>query len=198
MWLLVTGQLPSVRQRAVLDAALVAIAEHGLVPSVQASRMTLAAALEALQGAVAGGILGCGSVILGAAEGAGQLLAAVIAALGPPSPSGDGARFDEAAASVREHLSGANQAARRAVPGFGHPLHNVSVGIPAVLLDAGYPLLAMRGVPILARMASLIAHLLEEQSRPIGVALSQAGADAISYDGAAPRVSRRQSAEQAR
>lgn len=67
-----------------------------------------------------------------------------------------------------------------------------------MLLDAGYPLLAMRGVPILARMASLIAHLLEEQSRPIGVALSQAGADAISYDGAVPRVSRRQSAEQAR
>ncbi len=31
-WLLVTGQLPSPEQRRVLDAALVAIAEHGLVP----------------------------------------------------------------------------------------------------------------------------------------------------------------------
>ena len=73
-WLLVTGALPTPAQRAVLDATLVAIAEHGLVPSVQASRMTLAAAPEALQGAVAAGILGCGSVILGASEAAGRLL----------------------------------------------------------------------------------------------------------------------------
>jgi len=32
-----------------------------------------------------------------------------------------------------------------------------------VLLDAGYPLLALKGIPILARAAGLIAHLLEEQ-----------------------------------
>ena len=57
----------------VLDATLVAIAEHGLVPSVQASRMTLAAAPDAIQGAVAAGILGCGSVILGSSEAAGRL-----------------------------------------------------------------------------------------------------------------------------
>ena len=75
IWLLVTGQLPNAVQRRVLDATLVAIAEHGLVPSVQASRMTLAAAPEALQGAVAAGILGCGSVILGASQNAGHLLA---------------------------------------------------------------------------------------------------------------------------
>src|SRR5215471_15545691 len=72
VWLLITGDLPTPTQRAVLDATLVAIAEHGLVPSVQASRMTLAAAPEALQGAVAAGILGCGSVILGASENAGR------------------------------------------------------------------------------------------------------------------------------
>jgi citrate synthase len=63
---------------------------------------------------------------------------------------------------------------------------NVSVAIPAVLLDAGYPLLALKGVPILARTASLVAHLLEEQLKPIGFALSHAGAAAISYDGEAP------------
>src|SRR5579859_6898105 len=73
-WLLLTGSLPSQVQRRMLDATLVAIAEHGLVPSVQASRMTLAAAPEALQGAVAAGILGCGSVVLGSAEAAGSLL----------------------------------------------------------------------------------------------------------------------------
>src|SRR5688572_11311022 len=78
VWLLITGKAPTDAQRRLLDATLVAIAEHGLVPSVQASRMTLAAAPEALQGAVAAGILGCGSVILGAAEEAGSLLHEVV------------------------------------------------------------------------------------------------------------------------
>ena len=45
---------------------------------------------------------------------------------------------------------------------------NVSGAIPAVLLDAGFPLLALKGVPLLARTAGLVAHLLEEQQRPIG------------------------------
>src|SRR5690606_15608651 len=78
VWFLLCGALPEPAQRRVLDATLVAIAEHGLVPSVQAARMTYAAAPEALQGAVSAGLLGCGSVILGAAESAGRLLADVV------------------------------------------------------------------------------------------------------------------------
>src|SRR6185312_14847029 len=81
-WLLLTGESPTPAQRGMLDATLVAIAEHGLVPSVQASRMTLAAAPEAIQGAVAAGILGCGSVILGSAEAAGRLLGEILARAG--------------------------------------------------------------------------------------------------------------------
>jgi citrate synthase len=219
IWLLVTGDMPTQAQRRVLDATLVAIAEHGLVPSVQASRMTLAAAPEALQGAVAAGILGCGSVILGASEEAGRLLHDVVAR------ATDSSLEESASAVIREYRT-----TRRAIPGYGHPLHkghdpratrlietaiaagcagrfidaaqaiervlpqiigkplamNVSGAIPAVLLDAGYPLLALKGVPILARTASLVAHLLEEQSKPIGFVLSHAGASAIEYDGAAP------------
>lgn len=218
-WLLVTGSMPNDTQRRVLDATLVAIAEHGLVPSVQASRMTFAAAPEALQGAVAAGILGCGSVILGAAQNAGQLLHEVVTRAAAGS-------LEVAAKEVVQEY----RAAKRAIPGYGHPLHktgdprvvrlfevaaavgcsgrhieaaraveralpgvtgkqlvmNVSVAIPAVLLDAEFPLAALRGVPILARTASLIAHLLEEQSRPIGFVLSHAGAAAIDYDGPAP------------
>jgi citrate synthase len=63
---------------------------------------------------------------------------------------------------------------------------NVSGAIPAVLLDAGYPLAALKGVPILARTAGLVAHLLEEQLRPIGFSMSHAAAAAIDYDGDAP------------
>jgi citrate synthase len=219
-WLLLTGELPSPAQRRVLDATLVAIAEHGLVPSVQASRMTLAAAPESLQGAVAAGILGCGSVILGSAEAAGRLFNEIA------MQAAGGAGIDAATTKV----IGDYRAAGRPIPGYGHPLHkqgdpraqrllevareagssgrhaeiahtverllpqligrplalNVSGAIPAVLLDVGYPLAAMKGVPILARTASLIAHLLEEQQRPIGFVLSHAAAEAIDYDGATP------------
>ncbi|MGH8262939.1 MAG: citryl-CoA lyase [Steroidobacteraceae bacterium] len=219
VWLLVTGNLPTAGQRAVLDAALVAIAEHGLVPSVAASRMTLAAAPEALQGAVAAGILGCGSVILGSAESAARLLSTILAR------AGSGA-VEKATRDGLAELIGQ----RRAVPGYGHPLHkkadprvarllavakdaglagrhieaaqsiekllpeltgkplrmNVSGALGAALLDAGFPLLAVKGVPILARTAGLVAHLLEEQERPIGFALADSGAASIRYDGAAP------------
>jgi citrate synthase len=219
-WLLLVGTIPTAAQRRILDATLVAIAEHGLVPSVQASRMTLAAAPEALQGAVAAGILGCGSVVLGSSEAAGQFFAAIAAKMAAGSSAGD------AAQSLILDYRGA----RRPIPGYGHPLHkgfdprarrllavaaevglagthidlarlvesllpdligkpltlNVSGAIPAVLLDAGYPLGALKGVPILARTAGLIAHLLEEQLRPIGFVLSHAGAAAIDYDGDAP------------
>ena len=219
-WLLLTGETPSAAQRRVLDATLVAIAEHGLVPSVVAARMTLAASPEALQGAVAAGILGCGSVILGSAEAAGRFYARIAERM-QGGEEGDRAAADE----VREQ-----RAARRPIPGYGHPLHkrqdarahrllqvaaeaglagrhiaiaqqverqlpelvgkalalNVSGAIAAVLLDAGYPLAALKGVPILARAASLIAHLTEEQQRPIGFVMSGAAAAAIDYDGPAP------------
>src|SRR6516162_4254854 len=112
-WLLLTGSLPSEVQRRMLDATLVAIAEHGLVPSVQASRMTLAAAPEALQGAVAAGILGCGSVVLGSSEAAGQFYAAIAAKIGAGAAPNDAAE-----ALIREY-----RAAKRSIPGYGHPQH---------------------------------------------------------------------------
>ncbi len=67
-FLAATGREPTEEQRFFLDLSLVAIAEHGLTPSVQAARMTLAADPTALQGAVAAGVLGCGTVILGSAD----------------------------------------------------------------------------------------------------------------------------------
>src|SRR5688572_6971303 len=109
-WLLLTGQQPNAAQLTVLDATLVAIAEHGFVPSVQAARMTLAAAPDALQGAVAAGILGCGSVILGASETAGRLFDEV---------HREGGALTDAATTVVRRWRAAGQA----VPGYGHPLH---------------------------------------------------------------------------
>src|SRR3954467_4638656 len=73
--LLLTGREPTDDERFFLDLLLVAIAEHGLMPSNIAARMTLAADPSSLHGAVAAGILGAGPVILGAAETCAVLLA---------------------------------------------------------------------------------------------------------------------------
>src|SRR5664280_759999 len=72
--LLLTGDEPTDEQRFFLDLLLVAIAEHGMMPTNVAARMTLAADPGSLQGAVAAVILGCGPVILGTAEACAQLL----------------------------------------------------------------------------------------------------------------------------
>jgi citrate synthase len=220
-FLLLTGSRPTPPQRTLVDATLVAIAEHGLVPSVQASRMTLAAAPEAWQGAVAAGILGCGSVVLGAAEDAGRLLAD---ALEQARDSG------ETMAAVAARVVAGHRARKEPLPGFGHPLHsggdpraarlldlaeelgvagrhaamlraidaaipevygralpiNVSGAIPAVLLDVDFPVEALKAIPILARTAGLLGHLLEEAQRPIGFIMSHHAEEAITYDGAEP------------
>jgi citrate synthase len=73
--LLLTGEEPTAEQTEFLDLLLVAIAEHGMMPTNVAARMTLAADPGALQGAVAAGLLGAGPVILGTAESCAQLLA---------------------------------------------------------------------------------------------------------------------------
>src|SRR3982750_3899799 len=72
--LLLTGREPSDDERYFLDLLLVAIAEHGLMPSNVAARMTLAADPGSLHGAVAAGILGCGPVVLGTSEECARLL----------------------------------------------------------------------------------------------------------------------------
>jgi citrate synthase len=65
---------------------------------------------------------------------------------------------------------------------WGRPLTlNVSLPIAAVLLDLGYPTALAKAVPILARTASLLAHLVEEQEQPLGFALGAAAEKAVEY-----------------
>jgi citrate synthase len=206
--LLLTGREPSDDERFFLDLLLVSIAEHGLMPSNIAARMTLAADPGSLQGAVAAGILGAGPVILGAAEDCALLLAAMHA---------EGTDPVRVARDI--HAAGGK------MPGFGHPLHrpvdpraerileladarnvsgphvalaralrdavaetwgkpltlNVSLPIAAVMLDLGYSPAAVKAVPILARTASLLAHLAEEQQHPIGFLLAAKAEEAVEY-----------------
>ena len=112
-FLLTTGRAPTEEQRFFLDVALVAIAEHGLTPTVQAARMTYAADPAALQGAVAAGVLGCGAVVLGTARLCVALLAGALR------------RIDQGASpdAVAAEVAAAHRQDKRALPGYGHPIH---------------------------------------------------------------------------
>jgi citrate synthase len=111
--LLLTGEEPSADQRFFLDVLLVSIAEHGMMPTNVAARMTLAADPGSLQGAVAAGILGAGPVVLGTSEACAVLLEEAQAKVAGGRAPGDVARETVQAIHATDG----------AVPGFGHPVH---------------------------------------------------------------------------
>jgi citrate synthase len=203
--LLLTGDEPTPEQREFLDLLLISLAEHGMMPTNVAARMTLAADPGSLQGAVAAGILGCGPVILGTAEECARILldprdateiardihdaAGKLPGFGHPvhKPLDPRAERILELADVRG-VSGANVAKARALRDavtevWGRALTmNVSLPIAAVMLDLGFPRATVKAVPILARTASLLAHLAEEQEQPVGFLMAGAAEDAIRYE----------------
>lgn len=105
-----TGQRPTLLQTRVLDAVLVTTMEHGLTPSAISTRLIYHSAPEALQAAVAAGVMGAGSTYLGTMEGCSALLAEIVAA-----PEGMSVRADAIVMRFKE--------AGRHIPGLGHPFH---------------------------------------------------------------------------
>jgi citrate synthase len=117
-FLLVQARMPSAQETALLDAVLVSLAEHGLTPTVLAARLTHTGAPESLQGAVASGLLGAGTVFLGVVEDTAAFLEPIVQAAGP-QPSAEALReaAAQAVASRRDE--------KRRIPGLGHPVHTV-------------------------------------------------------------------------
>ena len=202
------GKEPSERQIELLDVVLVTITEHGMVPSVVASRLTLHGAPESLQGAVAAGLLGVGDRYAGTAAQCADVLAELI----------DSNDRDSAAADLVRRY----RAEKRAVPGFGHPIHtgtdprvekllsyvardsqalqaaeslegalsealgkplvmNVSTVLAILMFEIGIPVSAMRGVILISRCAGLVGHLLEEMNTPVGNDLWRSAEGSVTY-----------------
>jgi citrate synthase len=173
--------------------------------------MIYASAPEAMQGAVAAGLLGVGSRFVGTTEGCAALLGRIAAA---PDQA------VEADAIVAEHA-----AARAPLPGFGHDVHtpddprtarlfaiarvhgvagrhiaalealgaaldrgkrrhitiNATGAVAAVLADAGIPAEIMRGFALIARCAGLVGHIHEEQRAPAMRSMWEAAERAVPY-----------------
>jgi len=201
--LTITGEVPDAHRIAAIDACLVALCEHGLTPSALATRLVYGSAPEAMQGAVAAGLLGVGSTFVGSTEGCAELLARIVAGADPR-------------AIAREN---------RRLPGFGHPLHkpvdprtvallalaraqglygahctaldqlsaavdevagrsivvNATAAVAALIADAGLPIAILRGIALISRCAGLVGHIREEQQSPAMRALWEGAEAAVPY-----------------
>lgn len=212
IFLEIVGRAPTPAETEVLDACLVTLVEHGMTPSALVARMTLTGAPDALQGAVAAGLLGIGSVYAGSMEECGALLGRLVSA-------------DEPRALATALVTELRTAGAR-VPGFGHPHHkpddpralrllevadrtgvagahvaalrtlaevvdevhgrhitiNATGAIAALLADCDVPIDALRGFAVISRSAGLVGHLVEERRTPAGNAIWHAGEAAVPYD----------------
>src|SRR5258707_388964 len=129
LWL-ATQQRPTPQQVRVFEAVLVSLADHGFTPTAIAARLTLYSAPDALQGAMAAGLLGGGSRFLGVTEDTGRFLASVLAAIAGPLP------VTEEQWDTLAHQAVAEQrAAGRFVPGLGHPVHKTVDPRTSVIIE---------------------------------------------------------------
>lgn len=205
------GKRPSEQTSTIVNAVMVTIMEHGMVPSAVVTRLTHYGAPESFQGAIAAGLLGVGDRYAGTAGECGAVLERIVAA------------GDTAEAARKEVLSYREN--KRPLPGFGHPIHrdndprvlrlieitekagaggaylaamrelenalsqelgktlvtNISAVIAAALGEAGIPASMMRGVVLTARCAGLVGHLFEEMQNPAAPAMWQGAQDAVDY-----------------
>lgn len=116
-FLLAAGREPSEAESTLFNAVLVSLADHGLTPTALAARLTYTGAPESIQGAIAAGLLGGGSVFLGPVEDTARFLGQVLESLG-----GD-AKSDEALEAAATHAVRAALDQGRRIPGLGHPVH---------------------------------------------------------------------------
>lgn len=187
-----TGRLPTPEESTVFNAIAVTLVEHGMTPSAIAARMTYLGAPEALQGAVAAGLLGIGDRFGGPTEEAARMLQQNI---------DTSAR--QIVAEYRE--------LKRPVPGLGHPIHkpvdprttrlfevaaangfsgrfvelmkdvaeeasrvakrelpiNATGAMGAIASEMGFSWQVCRGISVMARAIGLVAHLQEESVEPM-------------------------------
>lgn len=128
LWL-ATQQRPTPQQVRVFEAVLVSLADHGFTPTAIAARLTLYSAPDALQGAMAAGLLGGGSRFLGVTEDTGRFLANVLASVTGPFPETEEQWDVLARRAVTEQRQ-----AGRFVPGLGHPVHKTVDPRTAVII----------------------------------------------------------------
>ena len=116
MFLTVLGRLPEGREKRMLNLILVTACDHGLTPSAMSARLTYLGAPEAMQAAVAAGLLGAGSVFLGTTQNCAELL------INAARELGDDASEADVLACARQTIQASRQK-KTPIYGVVHPIH---------------------------------------------------------------------------
>jgi citrate synthase len=103
------GEAPTDSEARLFNAMLVTIAEHGITPSVIATRLMYDSAPEAMQGAVSAGLLGTGDTFVGSMQNVTEMVEDGVDQIK------DGESMNAVAESIVDE--------RDRLPGFGHPEH---------------------------------------------------------------------------
>jgi citrate synthase len=168
------GEKPTPLQATIVDAVMVTIMEHGLVPSAVVTRLTHYGAPESFQGAVVAGLLGVGDRYAGTASECGAVLERLVA----EAPE---RRRAKAVEEVNRY-----RAMKRPVPGFGHPIHQAldprverlidivrEAGAVGEYIDAMYllqdTLRAELGKPLVTNISAAMGAVLAEAGVPSGM-----------------------------
>ena len=171
------GKTPEPAQVEILNAVMVTIMEHGLVPSAVAARLTIYGAPESYQGAIAAGLLGVGDRFAGTASACAKMLEPLVAV--PESEREAACR-----AALREL-----KATKQPVPGFGHPIHRDGDPRYARLMDitrnAGTSGVYLKTLELLESCIEeeIGRKLVTNISAAIGAALGEAGLPAKAMRG---------------
>lgn len=208
IWLELKGELPTDKERAMLDSILISTIDNGLGPPSVTNARNSASAGNPMQAAVAAGVLGIGEYHGGAIEECARLL-----------------QMGMNAEKLVEKILGSGDR----IPGFGHKVYkdedpraiqifakaqklgfygdycklakvvevelekqkgkkiviNVDGAIAAVVSDMGFDYRLGKGFFIIGRVVGLVAHIFEEWVRE--KPFRRVADEEIEYDGAYPR-----------
>lgn len=157
VFLLHRGRLPNEGERRLMEAMLIASADHGAgSPSAVAARVAATGNRRGLEAAVAAGVLAIGDAHGGAGYAAMELIAAGVA-----RAHESGATF----AAVAAEMVQAEVASGRRIPGLGHRTHAEDPRTAVLFAMARDGGVAADGVAFWEAMAAAVA----EQVRPLPI-----------------------------
>jgi citrate synthase len=169
IFLLHQGRLPTEGERRLLDAILVAVADHGAgAPSCATARLAASGNRQSLSAAIAAGVLAIGDEHGGAGSACMEVIAAGIARAEKEQIS-----LDASAKRTAEEA----RAAKKRLPGLGHRTHTTDPRTAVLFGMAGETRVASKGVGFVQALEQEVCRLI----KPLPINIDGALA-AVLYD----------------
>jgi citrate synthase len=153
IFLLHQGRLPGTGERKLLDAVLVAVADHGAgAPSCATARLAASGNRQSLSAAIAAGILAIGDEHGGAGSACMEMIATEVA-----RAEQEGVAIEDAAKRTAEEA----RAAKKRLPGLGHRTHSTDPRTAVLFGLARETGVAGRGVAFMEALERAVCAIVK-------------------------------------